>query len=408
MPNMKHKHVLGNYLSKKQVVIGLVVLLFAAGGFVALQNSSAASFATAVEAEVGTRSGSVSLVSDGSASGAGDNVVHFGSTGNSQPSPMGLAEGGLLQHMSATDLNTTLDGYKNLGVRWVRTDIDWLRVQAGGANSFDWSAYDQVIDAIKAHGMDVVGILAYPPGWAQPSGCSDAYSCPPNNPADFGRYGQAAAARYAPKGVHVWEIWNEPNGGTFTPAQYTATMKAAYPAIKAGDPNAVVLAGGSMPNDTSGSGYSPVDFLQGIYVNGGKNYFDALTHHPYCWGGGTSFDCPKAYADWSAWSQMQETSPSLRSVMTANGDSAKKIWMTEMGAPTKGSAGNVSEQRQAQMVTDSYAEIKKFSWAGPLFWYQYKDKGTDPSTNSEDWFGLLHEDGSQKPAYTAYKTAATP
>jgi hypothetical protein len=179
-------------------------------------------------------------------------------------------------------------------------------------------------------------------------------------------------------------------------------MKAAYPAIKNGNPQAVVLAGGSMPNDTSGGGYSPVDFLKGIYSNGGKNYFDALAHHPYCWGGGDAFDCPNEYADWSAWSQMEETDPSLRSVMVANGDGHKKIWMTEYGAPVRGYEGSVSEASQARMVTDGYAAIKNKAWAGPLFWYSYKDRGTDP-TNGEHWFGLLRYDMSQRPSYAAYR-----
>ena len=103
--------------------------------------------------------------------------------------------------------------------------------------------------------------------------------------------------------------------------------------------------------------------------------------------------------------------------MTSHGDGEKKIWSTEYGAPTNGpgtqateagydpSAGEyyVSESLQARMASQAIADVRAASWSGPLFWYSYKDLGTDP-TSSENFFGLLRADGSQKPAYTAIKS----
>ncbi len=93
----------------------------------------------------------------------------------------------------------------------------------------------------------------------------------------------------------------------------------------------------------------------------------------------------------------------MRSVMQANGDGAKKIWGTEFGAPTNGPNG-VTEASQAQAITKAYALWKSYDWAGPLFTYQGRDYGTDPS-NRENFFGLLRHDFSQKPAYAAYRNA---
>jgi polysaccharide biosynthesis protein PslG len=399
---MKRKSI-GQYLRYRLLPIS-VMSAFMVLGIGLTWSTMAETLAANAEAETGAVTGNAAVIDDVGASGS--KSVKFGSGATAAGSYFGMSDGGTLQHRSAAELASYLDGYKELGVEWVRTDIDWLRVQAAGQDSWDWSAYDQVISAITERDMKVLGILAYPPDWAKPAGCLDNYECVPQDAADFGAFAKAAAERYAPQGVHHWEIWNEPNDGRFTPAQYATVMKAAYPEIKSADPDSFVLAGGSMPNDTAGGGYSPVDFLQGIYDNDGKDYFDALAHHPYCWGGGTDFGCPLEFADWSAWSQMEETSPSLRSVMTANGDAAKKIWMTEFGAPVSGDAGNVSEARQAQMVTESYAAVKDMPWAGPLFWYSYKDRGTDPA-NSEHWFGLLRYDFSQRPSYNAYKSAAS-
>jgi len=377
--------------------------IFCLVGVAFIRASHAGSFFMPSEAEGGEIKGSAQAVTDPSASAGA--AVRFDSQPVAAGGRFGMAEGGQLQHLSATELASYLDDYKKLGVQWVRTDIDWLRVQAAGQTNWDWAAYDQVVDAITVRGMQVVGILAYPPDWAKSDGCTNNYDCRPRNPSDFAAFAQAAANRYKPKGVHVWEVWNEPNGGRFTPAQYAELLRATYPAVKTADPQAQVLAGGSMPAATSDNDYSPVDFLQGMYVAGSKGYFDALTHHPYCWGGGDAFDCPTAFADWSAWSQIEETNPSLRSTMVANGDGDKKIWLTEMGAPVQGNAGHVSEANQAKEVTDAYNLVKTKAWAGPLFWYSYKDTGADP-TNSEHWFGLLRSDGTQRPSYAAYKAAS--
>jgi exo-beta-1,3-glucanase (GH17 family) len=102
---------------------------------------------------------------------------------------------------------------------------------------------------------------------------------------------------------------------------------------------------------------------------------------------------------------MSETTPSARSIMTARGDGAKQVWATEFGAPTGSTTRDLTEAAQAQLVTDSYAKLKAWSWAGPSFFYSYRDNGTNKS-DVEQNFGILHFDWSPKLSYTAYQTAA--
>jgi hypothetical protein len=91
--------------------------------------------------------------------------------------------------------------------------------------------------------------------------------------------------------------------------------------------------------------------------------------------------------------------------MVAHGDGGKSIWGTEFGAPT-GSAGQaVSEALQAKMVTDAYAQWKRLPFAGPLFWYSFRDAGTNAG-DVEQNFGLLRHDFSPKPSFAAYQAAA--
>jgi hypothetical protein len=78
--------------------------------------------------------------------------------------------------------------------------------------------------------------------------------------------------------------------------------------------------------------------------------------------------------------------------------------MTEFGAPTGGPAfaghpDHVTEALQAKILSDAFAESGRYPWAGPLFWYSYKDLGTSNAT-IENFFGLIRFDGSQKTAYS--------
>ncbi len=90
--------------------------------------------------------------------------------------------------------------------------------------------------------------------------------------------------------------------------------------------------------------------------------------------------------------------------MVANGDSNKKIWITEFGVPTNGPDPKwyVSEEKQSRMVTDAMKLYKTYDWAGPIFWYTLRDNGTTIDTN-ENFFGLTRADKSLKPAYIILK-----
>jgi hypothetical protein len=125
---------------------------------------------------------------------------------------------------------------------------------------------------------------------------------------------------------------------------------------------------------------------------------DGVGWHPY------SFPARTEYAVWSAWSQMSETSPSARSIMTANGDAGAKIWATEYGAPTGTASASFTEAAQAQYVTEAITKFKTFSWAGPAFLYSGRDAGTDMS-KIENAFGFIRNDWSLKPSYAAFSAA---
>src|SRR5258707_9593204 len=72
-----------------------------------------------------------------------------------------------------------------------------------------------------------------------------------SDPADYARIVGDLVNRYKGMGVHVYEVWNEPNNAAFWPSgpdarEYTALLKAARPAIRAADPTAWVAMAGLM------------------------------------------------------------------------------------------------------------------------------------------------------------------
>jgi hypothetical protein len=317
--------------------------------------------------------------------------------------------------MHPQQLNAELQDIASVGFTWIRTDIDWSEVQPNDAVHYDWAGYDAVVAAASAHHLHVLGVLAYTPTWARPYNCSDSPKCAPDKISDYVTFAKAAAARYGPRGVFDWEIWNEPNFGFWEPTPnatiYTTMLKMTYKAVKSVSSNAHIITGGLAPAADSANSIAPRTFLQQMYLNGARGYFDAVGDHPY------SYPAPPdVLYDWSGWSQMADTPVSLRSIMQANGDGNKAIWITEFGAPTSGfgvaasltdfranlDAKYVDEQYQSAIAQQAIATYKTDTWAGPMFWYSYKDLGTSQDTN-ENFFGIVRADGTQKPLYNEFK-----
>ena len=348
----------------------------------------------------------VALIVAGLALLAAPVLAFVPSRGDAEEPRIGVADGGNLETLSASERARYLDGVAAAGAKWIRLGLYWSVIQHRGRSSYAWAPFDRIVAAARTRGLNVLGVLIYTPEWARPAGTGP--SSPPADPNEYARFAAAAAKHFRSRGVRAYEIWNEPNNSSFwapgpDPAGYTRLLRLAYPAIKGADSSATVITGGLSPfgsyGGVSGDHMNPLTFLERMYQNGARGSFDAVGWHPY------SYPYGLAYQPWSAWSQMSETSPSARSIMSANGDGDKEIWATEIGAPTGTSDQAVSESAQAQLVTDMYAKLETWSWAGPAFLYNYRDKGADPADREQN-FGLVRHDGTPKPALAAFEAAA--
>jgi polysaccharide biosynthesis protein PslG len=325
-----------------------------------------------------------------------------------QASRFGIAGGGAIQMLGNADRKRYFDSLEAVGAGWIRMDINWAVIQREGPRSYDWAPFDRLVHAARRRGIRVLGTLVFTPAWARASGLPA--EAPPTKTADFARFAVRAATHFSAEGVHAYEIWNEPNIANFwatgpDPARYTQLLKQAYAAIKRADRSAVVVSGGLSPWSVYGAAdanhMNPLTFLERMYANGARRSMDAVGWHPY------SFPYGLGFYSWSAWSMMNATSPSARSIMKANGDGKKKIWATEWGAPTGTSSESMSEEAQAALIGAGLRRLKAWSWAGPSFVYSFRDLGTNVSDREQN-FGLLRYDWSRKPAYEAFRSVASP
>jgi hypothetical protein len=298
--------------------------------------------------------------------------------------------------MTDADVNQTFDKMLQTGVKNVRLMIPWAGAEPV-QNQFDWTNVDRTVNAAVARNMAVIGIINASPAWAVAPGVP-AISGRPASPAQYADFCEKVAARYRGK-VSAYEVWNEPNGAQFfapvpDPPGYTELLKAAYPKIKAADPNATVIGGvvGSVV-DWGTWLINPVSFVQQMYDAGAKNFMDALSFHPYHYS--VKFSDGYAIAN----SPLDQT-VALRRIMVANGDASKKIWATEYGEPMTAT----DEAGQAAYIMDLITKWQEMPYTGPIMIHTTRDRQTG-STDVENVFGVYRTDWSAKPAQVAMKDA---
>jgi hypothetical protein len=138
--------------------------------------------------------------------------------------------------------------------------------------------------------------------------------------------------------VQAYELFNEPNlkhewntniaggEGMPSPRGYARIVKLGYQAIKEADPAALVITGGLSSAGAGGpDAVGDLDFIAGMYEAGVRGHFDGLGSHPY--GGPCAFDAPSCGPEGIYFRRAEEQ----RAEMLAYGDTAARVWATELG-----------------------------------------------------------------------------
>jgi len=207
----------------------------------------------------------------------------------------------------------------------------------------------------------------------------------------FANFARAAASHFAGSGTR-FEVWNEPNITGFwppapNPSEDAALVAAAVTGIHSGDPTALVSTGG-----TSGFDFG---FTQGFLSSGGGANADAIGVHPYDVSNPTG--------------ELTDYNLHLEDVTSQFLNSPPPIWDTEWGftsvnySPPGTLDGHDPGARNRQATLVAREMLSAAAIGYPLFvYYDLLDDGTD-QTNSEDNFGLLATNYSDKPAMTAIR-----
>ena len=173
----------------------------------------------------------------------------------------------------------------------------------------------------------------------------------------------------------AYEIWNEPNlnyewEGNPNPAEFVALVRATSAAIRAADPQALIISGAPSP----GGDYDDLKFLEGMYASGVKGLVDAIGSHPY--GGPWPYDHPTGIDEaGNGWPYFRKPE-AQRAIMEKYGDSATPIWATEFswlagltgcdfGEHTR---WQVTPQQQADYLVAAFDYAHhNWPWMGPMF-----------------------------------------
>jgi hypothetical protein len=187
---------------------------------------------------------------------------------------VGIAADGLLLNGSETAGREAVERWRELGIDTVRLQVQWSRVApdsgsptqpafdpANPEGGYNWGDVDRAMRLIVSTGLRPILLLGGPPPlWASGNPAAGNPRLRPSS-WQFGKFAAAVSARYGPV-VEEYILWNEPNlplwiqpqaqcaGKSCSPVSphiYRYMVSAAYPAIKAVDPQSKVLIGALAP-----------------------------------------------------------------------------------------------------------------------------------------------------------------
>jgi polysaccharide biosynthesis protein PslG len=302
--------------------------------------------------------------------------------------PVGTTKGlGVSSGYQECQYSDYVDSIEGCGAKFIRVGVQWGGIEVGTPGNYDFSGMDAISTSYASRGVRVM--------WQLVGGSDGMYS--PDDPSSptwrqhFADFTGAVAAHFQGRGG-LFEIWNEPEGvwsswpNFDSPSEYVDTVARCHAAMKAADPNCVILGPTSGANSYS-------TWLRDCFSGGLLDYVDAVSVHPYQ--AGKPEDVVATY-DWA------------RQQMQTYGGQIKPIASTEWGYST----GHVGPAWQAYVPTPELqadylqrAFLVNMTQGIPLsLWYNFRNVGTDPDAYEEN-FGMVKAWPilEEKPAYEAMR-----
>jgi polysaccharide biosynthesis protein PslG len=327
---------------------------------------------------------------------------------------------------TARDLQLARDG----GFHWVKQRFEWRNIEGKNKGDFEWNEPDRIVDAIAQTGLKTIARVDNQPKWAS-STIQWPGSGPPDQLNDWTDYLTALATRYKGR-IQAYEIWNEPNldrewgDKQPDPNAYASMLQASYTAIKAADPQALVVSAGMSPTTENDQHAIPdLQFIQQVYAAGAQNSFDVLGVHAAGFKAEPCAD-PAVVAQSPDLTNNDPSPPDLkrvyafrhvedvRALMVQQGDTNKQMAVLEMGYTTDARPGSayawfaVDRDQQARNLVGAF-QCARQNWQ-PWMGFMTVIYIPDPAWTQQDeqyWWSITNPDGTTRPAYTALKSLFT-
>lgn len=314
---------------------------------------------------------------------------------------------------------------QELNFQWIKQKFPWRDIEGIVKGAQDWYRPDYIVNEAEKAGLKILARLDQPPAWAM--GLAEGerlLNRPPLDLADYGDFCGLMAERYRGR-IAAYQVWNEPNlsrewgDESPDPVHYTAMLKVCYEAIKAADPEAIVISAGLAPTSTMPPLAMPdVDFLQGMYDAGAAAYFDVLGLNAPGYKAPPEMSPAEAIAaegygghGWNTFRHVE----TMRALMVANGDAAKQIAVVEMGWTTDPIRPEyawhaVTEEEQAEYLVRAYqfAGENWRPWIGLMVTIFMADQNWTAENDEQYWWSITLPDGVLRPAYHALQQMRLP
>ncbi|MEZ4541642.1 MAG: cellulase family glycosylhydrolase [Chloroflexota bacterium] len=340
---------------------------------------------------------------------------------------------GIQVHGNATVGNpadTMAAVHDQLGMNWVKAQIQWWLVEPDPTGDDQWFFYDAVIDEAHNKGLRLMLSVVGAPAWTRAAGGENG---PPDEYNEYARFLGEMIDRH-PGQIDAIEVWNEENldrewtsANGISPEDYVRFLQVAHDAIKAKDPNIIVISGALSP---TGAGdwvrwADDFEYLDRALAAGMLNYADCVgAHHngynigpdvPYDAAGATAkaatatfrgpFDNP--HHSWSFYTTLNTYADKVQAI-----DPNKKLCVTEFGWATSEGyaefplgfefAQDNTLQDQAGYIVQAFTQMNESGdvWLAFLFNFDFGNKGNGP-TDDPVPYSIIDTQGIPRPAYGA-------
>lgn len=337
---------------------------------------------------------------------------------------------GTQSHAVVGDPAFAMDAIRNqLGLDWVKVQVEWPLVEPD-PGVYQWFFYDGVVAEANRQGLNLMFSVVGAPAWTRSAGTENG---PPD---DFNLYANflRELLNHYPNQVHAIEVWNEQNidrewatAQGLSPVVYVDFLQRAYEAVKAVNPDIIVISGALAPSGVHDlvTSYDDFIYLDEALAAGMLNYADCVGvhHNGYNIGPDVAWDqagsSPKAatatfrgpfdnpHHSWSFKTTVETYAQKVQAL-----DPNKKLCVTEFGWGSSegydsypegfGFVNDNSLEEQAQYIVQAYQQMQASGtvWLAFQFNFDFGNKGNGP-TDDPVPYSIVDVNGVPRPAFGA-------